>query len=50
MDTEGRQAMVRKTCASLERWAWRAILCLLLLAVLVALFLVLGSGAGGSGR
>jgi hypothetical protein len=50
MGTEGRRATLRKICAGLERWAWRALLCFLVLAVLVAIFLVLGSGTGGSGR
>jgi hypothetical protein len=45
----GRRPNARMVGAALERWFWRVLVGLLLLVALIALFLVVGSGVGGSG-
>lgn len=49
MATEGRRARVNKVWAALENWSWRVLVSFLVLAALVAAFLLVGLGAGGSG-
>lgn len=49
MGTAGRRASATKVGAALDRWFWRVLAALLVVAVLVLLFLFVGSGVGGSG-
>jgi hypothetical protein len=49
MGMEGRATRVSKVLAALERWAWRVLIFFLVLAVLIAVFLLVGLGTGGSG-
>jgi hypothetical protein len=49
MRTAARRASATTVRAALERWFWRILATLLAVAVLVGLFLLVGSGVGGSG-
>jgi hypothetical protein len=49
MGTAGRTRRMTQVLAAMERWSWRVIISLLVLGALVAVFLLVGSGTGGSG-
>lgn len=49
MPTEGRRAFLGNALAALDRWFWRLLIVLLVVVALIAIFLLLGSGTGGSG-